>query len=155
MPVLLILLIAVPLVEIYLLVSVGRVIGALPTVVAVVMTAALGVFLLRRQGRQALLNARTKLQAGSMPSMELAEGIFLAVGGVLLLTPGFATDALGFVCLVPGIRRQLIRRWSSRIFVGSGSTFRGSNTGSGGPDRHSHTIDGEFRRDDDDPRNLP
>ena len=154
MPVLLILFIAVPLVEIYLLVSVGKVIGALPTVVAVVMTAALGVFLLRRQGRQALFNARAKLQAGSVPSMELAEGIFLAAGGMLLLTPGFLTDALGFVCLVPGIRRHLIRRWSSRIFVGFGSPFRGG-LGSGGRDRHSHTIDGEYRRDDDDPRNLP
>lgn len=154
MPILLILFIAVPLLEIYVLVSVGKVIGAFPTVLAVVMTAVLGVLLLRRQGRQALFNARAKLQAGSMPSMELAEGVFLAAGGMLLLTPGFMTDTLGFICLVPGIRRWLIKRWSARIFMGIQSPFRpGPNPGD--RDRHSHTIEGEYRRDDDDRRNLP
>lgn len=154
MPVLLILFIAVPLLEIYVLISVGKVIGAFPTVLSVVMTAVLGVFLLRRQGRQALLNARAKLQAGSVPSMGLAEGIFLAAGGMLLLTPGFLTDALGFVCLVPGFRRHLIKRWSARIFMGVQHPFgRGQNPE--GRNGQSHTIEGEYRRDDEDPRNLP
>lgn len=154
LPVLLILFIAVPLIEIYVLVSVGKVIGALPTVLAVVATAVLGVFLLRRQGRQALVNARAKLQAGSVPSMELAEGVFLAAGGMLLLTPGFMTDALGFLCLVPGIRQRLIKRWSARLFMGAQGPFRpGANPA--GHDRDSHTIEGEYRRDDDEPRNLP
>jgi UPF0716 protein FxsA len=104
---LLILFIVIPIVEMWLLIEVGQLIGAPLTIAAVVATAALGVFWLRQQGLSTLLRLNQKLSSGEMPAMEIAEGMMLAVGGALLLTPGFATDAFGFCCLFP-LTRQLM-----------------------------------------------
>lgn len=104
---LLLLFIVIPIVEMWLLIEVGQLIGAPLTIAAVVATAAIGVFWLRQQGLSTLLRLNHKLSTGEMPAMEIAEGMMLAVGGALLLTPGFATDALGFCCLFP-LTRQLM-----------------------------------------------
>src|SRR5690606_19661020 len=93
-----------PIVEMWVLIKVGGVIGALPTIGLVLLTAVIGLALLRMQGFATLLRARQKMEEGQLPAKELVEGIFLAVGGALLLTPGFVTDALGFACLLPGTR---------------------------------------------------
>lgn len=88
-------------------------IGPAPTVALILLTAILGAALLRFQGRLTLIQAQTKLAQGTMPMKELVAGLFLAVGGALLLTPGFITDAVGFSCLIPGLR-QLIIAWGLR-----------------------------------------
>lgn len=108
MRVLFLLLVIIPIVEIWLLITVGQKIGALPTIGLVLLTAFIGVSLLRYQGATTLLRARSKMQTGGLPAREIADGLFFAVGGALLLTPGFVTDILGFACLTPGIRTWFI-----------------------------------------------
>lgn len=110
MPFLFLLFVLVPIVEIALFVKVGGAIGLLPTLAIVVATAALGTLMLRRQGLATFARAQERLRAGRLPAGELVEGALLLVGGVLLLTPGFLTDAMGFFCLVPPTRRWLAAR---------------------------------------------
>lgn len=92
---LLLLFIVTPILEMWLLITVGREIGALPTIGLVFLTAIVGLAMLRRQGISTVMRAQQKMQTGEVPAREMVEGIFLAVGGALLLTPGFFTDALG------------------------------------------------------------
>jgi UPF0716 protein FxsA len=125
-----------------ILIEVGSIIGALPTVGLVVLTAICGVWLLRMEGISTLTRVQEKLQRGEIPETELLEGIMLVFGGALLLTPGFATDFVGFVCLIPGLRRPLaakIIRSASFSNFQMHSRFTGQSYGQG-----SHTIDGEF-----------
>ena len=133
--------IAVPLVEIYLLIEVGGVIGALPTVFLVVFTAVLGVVLLRHQGWVTLRTVQTALDRGEVPTVAMLEGAVLLLTGALLLTPGFFTDALGFLALIPPLRRAAIRAALRRAVV---------ITPAGGRRPHDpHVIEGDYRRDDD------
>ena len=99
----------IPLVEIYFLLKVGDIIGAGWTVFAVVGTAILGAGLLRVQGASTLLRAQTNALKGQLPAMEMMEGVALAASGLLLLTPGFVTDTIGFILLTPPLRRGLIK----------------------------------------------
>jgi UPF0716 protein FxsA len=138
-----ILFLLVPLLEIYLLVQVGAVIGAMPTVLLVVGTALLGALLLRYQGIATVLRVRQSLARGELPAMALLEGAVLLVAGALLLTPGFFTDAIGFVCLVPRLRRGLIGVLLSRYLATHPLRW-----GPGRPERGPRTIDGESRRED-------
>lgn len=150
MPFLLILFILVPLGEIFLLIEIGQVIGALATIALCLLTAGLGAALLRQQGMQTLARARQNLDRGMAPAMELLEGVALLVGGALLLTPGFATDVLGFVCLLPPTRHALVRLALSRLEVQYGPA--GPPPGQGprrGPDQPD-VIEGEYERRDDD-----
>jgi UPF0716 protein FxsA len=134
----------VPLVEIYVLLEVGSVIGALPTIGLVVFTAVLGATLIRAQGVSTLMRAHQSLDRGEVPAVELLEGAFLLVAGALLLTPGFVTDTIGFLCLVPRLRRNLIQGFlANRLAAG---VVPGEHP-AGGP--HPHVIEGEFRREDD------
>jgi UPF0716 protein FxsA len=116
MRILLILFVLMPIVEMWVLIEVGGVIGALPTIGLVLLTACIGLALLRRQGAGALARAQTKLRAQQMPVREMADGLFFAVGGALLLTPGFVTDAIGFACLTPGIRNLLMSVIAKQLF---------------------------------------
>ncbi len=141
-PTLLLLFLLVPVAEIYLLIQVGREIGALPTVALVIATAVLGAWLLRRQGLSTLMRARGSLERGELPALEMLEGLILVVGGALLLTPGFVTDAVGFACLVPALRQAVIRR-----IVASGRWVRAEG-GYGVGQPGNRVIDGEFRRED-------
>jgi len=104
----LLLFILVPLVEIYFLIKVGSVIGVLPTILIVILTAVLGTALLKQQGLATLRRYQQSLAQGRVPARELVEGLALAFGGALLLTPGFVTDFVGFLCLLPVTRRPLI-----------------------------------------------
>lgn len=110
--------IAVPLIEMLVLIKVGEQIGALSTVGLVILTAAIGISLLKRQGVAMLNRANWKLNQGQIPAKEMAEGIVLAVGGALLLTPGFVTDTLGFACLLPGSRNFLLNKVLKNIASG-------------------------------------
>lgn len=152
-----ILFIVVPLVELYLIIEIGSMIGALWTVLLVVLTAVIGVSLLRIQGLSTLNRARNSMAMGTMPAMEMMEGMALAVGGALLITPGFITDTLGFLCLIPATRRAMIRYLMARSVM-VGSTYTSHNYGhhphQGGPAQggsHSggRTIEGEFQRKDE------
>ncbi len=109
------LLIAVPLAEIAALIEVGGLIGGWPTVGAVAATAALGAWLVRLQGLAVLRRARASLAADRVPIREMFDGVCLLVAGVLLLIPGFATDAAGLLLLVPALRGLLALRLAHRI----------------------------------------
>jgi UPF0716 protein FxsA len=107
MPFFLALFIIVPVVEMYILIQVGSLIGGLYTIGLVLLTAMIGVSLLKRQGLSIFLTAQQKMQTGQMPVREIAEGLMLAIAGALLLTPGFVTDTIGFILLTPYLRQYL------------------------------------------------
>lgn len=147
-PILLALFIILPLVEIYLFIQIGGFIGALATVVCVVITALLGVSLLRAQGFQTMAKFQQQLAMGELPAETMLEGVALLIGGALLLTPGFLTDALGLLCLLPFTRRAIIRALLSRLNVRS---FAGFVRGSSPDSRDNRIIEGEAERKDNEP----
>lgn len=153
-----ILFIVMPVAEITLLIKVGQQIGALYTASLVVFTAVVGSFMLRQQGLATLFRAQERMQSGQMPIQEMLEGIFLAVGGALLITPGFITDVFGFLCLIPITRKGLVAFAARNVKVHAAASmhqtqfthmhgsagFRSSgfrSNDSEGP------IEGEFERD--------
>ncbi|MBT5923771.1 MAG: FxsA family protein [Cellvibrionales bacterium] len=154
MPYLLLLFIAIPIVEMWLLISIGRHIGALLTISLVVATAVIGVHWLRQQGFSTLLKLNERLSAGELPAREITEGVIITVGGALLLTPGFATDALGFACLFAPTRGLLVKTLFSRIQNGvmenamsSGSMSSNSMSGQASRSHSSNTtMEGSFTR---------
>ena len=111
----------VPIIEMWILIEVGGWVGALPTIGLVVLTATLGLSLLKSQGLSTLMSARRKMDEGSIPASELVNGVMIGVGGALLLTPGFITDAVGFALLMPQARQwlliKLIDRYRDRIVI--------------------------------------
>lgn len=138
--------IIVPVLEMWLLITIGQVIGALPTIGLVLLTAVIGVNLLRAQGLSTLTRAQERMASGSIPAQEMAEGMALAVGGALLLTPGFATDAFGFACLIPFTRKWLASKALSGLLA-NGHIVGGSQ--SQGTDKHNKNsgpviIEGEY-----------
>ncbi|MCO1334196.1 FxsA family protein [Microbulbifer sp. OS29] len=139
---LLLLFIALPVLEMWVLITVGREIGALPTIGLVILTAVVGLALLRRQGISTLMRAQEKMRSGNIPAKEMVEGIFLAVGGALLLTPGFITDFFGFICLIPGLRNLLLGFLLRHITVIHPESFSQPR-----PDKKdSDIIEGEYSR---------
>jgi len=154
--------IIIPLVELYVIIAVGEEIGALWTVILVLLTAVIGVNLLRMQGMSTLMRAQQNMAQGAVPAMEMMEGIILAVGGVLLITPGFITDSIGFLCLIPASRRAIIRYIVARSTV---QTSFGAQSGQWQSGHQQHqkpgsespgakrpkvgrTIEGEYHRED-------
>lgn len=147
MRVLFVLFVILPILEIWVLIRVGGFIGAVPTIALVVLTAAIGAALLRQQGLATVSQAQLKMQQGNIPLEEIVAGIFLAVGGALLLTPGFITDVIGFSCLIPGLRKVLLG-WVMKHLIANGSVqFRHTHTSSQ-KSAPGSTIEGEFRRED-------
>lgn len=112
--ILLLLFIAVPAVEIAAFIHVGGRIGALPTVLLTLFTAALGVWLVRLQGILALTDFQRAMAEGREPFTAMLAGALLLLAGILLLIPGFVTDATGFALLIPPLRRWLAR-WLGRV----------------------------------------
>lgn len=114
---LLILFSLVPLIEIYVLLQVGSLIGLFPTVALVLATGIAGAYLARTQGFDLLRKIQTEMSQGRVPAEELLDGAMVLVGGVLLLTPGFCTDLFGFSLLVPTTRaliKQSAKTWIQR-----------------------------------------
>lgn len=107
---LLFLFVVVPVLELYFLIEVGSRIGSFNTVMAILVTAIIGAHLARSQGVAVLGKIQHELAEGHLPADELFDGIFVLVGGVLLLTPGFFTDFAGLSCLIP-LTRGLWKRW--------------------------------------------
>jgi UPF0716 protein FxsA len=131
----------IPFVEIYLLLKVGGIIGAFPTIFLVVFTAVLGTWLLRQQGFATFQRLRANLAQGKIPAYEMIEGPIILVGGALLLTPGFITDMLGFACLVPQLRRKLAQYIIENHLV-QGGIFQSGKS----PEKDA--LEGEFHKED-------
>ncbi len=133
----------VPFIEIYLLLQIGGIIGIFPTIFMVVFTAMLGAWLLRKQGLATWLRFQESVNKGVIPAYEMIEGPILLVGGALLLTPGFFTDAIGFACLVPGLRKKIARYVIENKLV-TPAGFQQNATPS------HHVIEGEYEKKDGD-----
>lgn len=159
---LLIIFIIIPLIELAVILKVNSFIGIGWTLGLIIITAFVGVRLLRRQGISTLLRANQKMQQGQIPAQELAEGFLLALAGALLLTPGFVTDAIGFTLLVPATRKALVHRviafiaprmMSNTSFQSTSSFESGSfkyvNSQADSQNKHDKiTIEGEYSKDD-------
>ena len=120
-PILFLLFILVPLIEIALFIFIGSRIGLLPTLAIVLLTAVIGASLVSRQGRAELGRLQADFAAGQFPAKPLVHGAMILVAGAFLITPGFLTDTVGFTLLSPQIRELLrrwgVRRWSNRVTV--------------------------------------
>jgi UPF0716 protein FxsA len=132
----------VPFIEIYLLLKVGGIIGAFPTIFLVVFTAALGTWLLRQQGFATFQRLQANLAQWTIPAYEMIEGPIILVGGVLLLTPGFITDILGIACLIPQLRRKIAQYIIENHLVQTGGHFQW------GKPKEKDVLEGEFRKED-------
>lgn len=152
--ILLLLFLLIPIIEIYLLIEVGSAIGAFPTIFLVVFTAVVGAALLRWQGFTTFQRVREAMARGEVPAIEMMEGVVLLICGALLLTPGFFTDAVGFLCLIPAVRRyfilEIIKRQS--LSVGGAAYSEHSTHETRAEDHKSRTIEGESWKDNDDKR---
>lgn len=114
---LLILFIAIPILELALFLKLGRLIGVVPTLAIILVTAVLGASLARRQGLQVVGRLQAEMAAGRLPHAEIVDGLLILMAGALLITPGFLTDGLGFLLLAPPFRAKL-RPWLARALVG-------------------------------------
>ena len=159
--ILLLLLIGVPTLEIFVFIEVGGKIGLFNTLAIVFVTAAMGAYLLRRQGLSVLNRVQQNLAANQLPVNEIFDGVFLLIAGVLLLAPGFVTDGVGFLLFVPPLR-LLLRHGILRYLSKKGHTQAWGNTNPNKPQQHSHTgasqsdiiIDGDFEEIDSDQKGL-
>jgi len=165
-PILLLLFIFVPIIEIGLFIQVGGFLGLWPTIALVLITAFVGASLVRSQGIQTLMSVQGRLQQGEMPAQQILEGVMLAVAGVLLLTPGFMTDALGMLVLLPAPRamiakkmmeKMVVKNMSSGFHAGGQAGFGQSPFGDAPFNRDpfdqskgGNTFEGEFEKKDDD-----
>jgi len=136
-------LLSVPFIEIYLLLEVGSVLGVFPTLIVIVFTAVLGTTLFRAQGFITWKRVQESFAKGEIPAYEMIEGPILLVGALLLITPGFFSDILGFACLVPPIRKTIARYVIENYWIKAqqGHPFRPTTTQ---PD----AIEGEFKKEE-------
>ncbi|MGF1752587.1 membrane protein FxsA [Vibrio makurazakiensis] len=163
-PILLLLFIFVPIIEIGLFIQVGGFLGLWPTIALVLVTAFVGASLVRSQGIQTLMSVQGRLQQGEMPAQQILEGVMLAVAGVLLLTPGFMTDALGMLVLLPAPRAIIAKKMMEKMVVKGMSGTGGFQAGFGqnpfeqdpfhrdpfNKSQDSNTFEGEYERKNDD-----
>ena len=144
--------VVVTLAEIYVLVTVGQAIGGLSTVLLVIITAFIGSRLLKQQGWSTMAKAQQSIAEGRTPAVEMFEGVVILVSGVLLLTPGFITDILGLLGLMPWSRSYFINHFleknAERVFSKKNSAFinRGESSETK-KNNKDETIEGEFWED--------
>jgi len=144
--------VVVTLAEIYVLVSVGDAIGAWSTILLVVITALIGSTLLKQQGWSIMAKAQQNIAEGKTPALEMLEGVVILVSGVLLLTPGFITDGLGLLGLMPWSRSYFINHFleknAERVFSNKNSVFI-NRAGSSETKKNNKddAIEGEFWED--------
>lgn len=133
----------IPLIEIACFVLIGQAIGLWPTLAGVLVTAVAGSLLLRHQGLALISEIRTTMGRGALPARALAEAMMVGIAGVLLLTPGYFTDGLGLVLLIPPVRSAIYAFLRSRfqiIPVGAGG---GGQRGASPPDDHTIELDSD------------
>lgn len=112
---LLILFIATPIIEMALLIEIGKLIGTLQTIAIIVITGIVGASLAKSQGMHVLRNIKDSLQVGELPHNHLIEGLLILIGGALLITPGILTDATGFILVIPWTRRLIREKLKNRF----------------------------------------
>ncbi|WP_417361316.1 FxsA family protein [Gallaecimonas pentaromativorans] len=137
----------VPFVEITLLIKLGGMIGVVPTIALMIITAVIGARLVRQAGFSTWMEAQRRMAAGEMPGQQICEGLVLLIAGVMLVTPGLLTDIAGIALLLPSVRRKLAAQLGKRMLV---QTVAGTGPmgGQQGQHREHSTIDGEFERKD-------
>jgi UPF0716 protein FxsA len=126
--------IGVPLIEIWVLIQVGQVIGPWWTILLLILDSLFGTWLVRREGARAWQALQVALESGRMPARELADGALILIGGTLMLTPGFVTDAFGILLILPFTRpvaRRLLTQVVTRRLLAGQTTRPGP--GPGGP----------------------
>ena len=149
-PIFAVLFLVIPILEIYILLKVGDIVGAFPTVILVVLTAVIGAGLLRQQGLSTLARLQQNIGQGKLPAQEIIEGVLLAVGGALLMTPGFVTDTIGFLCLIPFSRKfiaqAIMKRSADRLKAGVNAQMGGFSyqTYSERAPTNPNVVEGEF-----------
>lgn len=169
---LVVLFLVVPVTEIYVIVQVGQIIGVFPTVVLLLAESALGAWLVKREGSRAWRALRGAFGSGRLPNVELANAALVLIGGTLLLTPGFVTDVVGFLLVIP-VTRPFARRALGWVIarragktLGRRTATSGRGSGSSGTARGPGTpgslrgqrrgspevVRGEVVNDDDPPR---
>jgi UPF0716 protein FxsA len=161
---LVLLFIVVPIAELYVIIQVGEAIGVVPTLLLLVLDAVLGSWLLKHEGRSAWRRFNLALSEGRLPGREVADGFLVILGGALLIAPGFLTDIVGILFLLPPTRavaRRLLTRFTvGRVSVvgfpvgsamgGFGSRSGRGGAGSNGPNRsYDYDVDAEEVREDD------
>ena len=144
--------VVVTLAEIYVLVSVGDAIGAWSTILLVIITALIGSTLLKQQGWSIMAKAQQNIAEGRTPALEMLEGVVILVSGVLLLTPGFITDGLGLLGLMPWSRSYFINHFleknAERVFSQRNSVFINRTKSSETKTANKYEpIEGEFWED--------
>lgn len=143
------LMIVVPILEIAVFILVGRYVGLWPTLAGIVLTALIGTVIIRHQGGGLIASARTSIAAGEAPVGEVLQGLALLVAGALLITPGFITDTLGFLLLVPPLRRRLagtlLAQATRRAEVRVHGARAGAGAGAGSRAGSDVVIEGEWR----------
>ncbi|MGB8001355.1 MAG: FxsA family protein [Anaerobacillus sp.] len=112
--ILLLFIIIVPALEIALLLLSGKTLGLIPTVLLIIGTGILGAWLARKEGSEVIQKVNRQMQTGQMPGDAILDGLCVLVGGIVLLTPGFITDALGFLLLIPATRKPF-KRWIKKF----------------------------------------
>ena len=141
---LLLLFVGFPVLEVSVFISVGSLIGLWLTLATIITTAIVGAFLLKKQGLAALYNAQENIKNGRLPVENLFDGLFLIVSGLLLVTPGFVTDGVGFLLFLPQFR-VLLKRFISNVLVARTSARVYTNTDHIKPEEYVNPIiDGEF-----------
>ena len=146
----------IPIIEIALFIQVGGLIGLWPTLAIVVLTAVLGTMLMRSQGAHAWREIQRSFQEMRDPTGPLAHGVMILIAGMLLLTPGFYTDTIGVLLLIPQVRAAVMRQVGRRISV----TRMGAGSATMGRDPHrppygDGVIDGDYIVAEDEPRSPP
>jgi UPF0716 protein FxsA len=146
--------IVVPIVELYVIIQIGGMIGVVPTLALLLADALLGSLLLRHQGRGAWRRFNAALAERRFPGREVADGLLIAIGGTLLLTPGFVTDIVGVIFLIPPTRaivRRLLSGYMGRRFVVAGVSGVAGN----GRAARTYDFDGTAEEIDADNPRLP
>lgn len=155
-------LILVPIAEIAVFIQVGGLIGLGPTLLCIVLSAVLGLWLLRRQGLKTVRDAQASLNRNEAPVRELIDGVCLFFAGAFLLTPGFITDAIGFLLMIPPVRHwagaaamRYFRTHGRMTIVTPGMTPGGTPGGPRRPGGRPDVIDGDYQEVDDSDGDLP
>ena len=142
----------VPLAELYVIYKVGDAIGIVPTLLILVADSLLGSWLLKSQGRAVWRRFNETMRAGRVPHRELVDGVLVIFGGAFLITPGFLTDIIGVLLLLPPtrslFRRQLQKRMADRAVGGASTRFES-------PPRYDYDVDGTAYERDDPAGELP
>jgi UPF0716 protein FxsA len=153
MPILFFIFIVVPIIEIAIFIQAGDWFGLGPTLFCIVLTAFIGITLIRQQGLSTLYKAQQKMNSGEIPAIEMIEGLMIAVAGAFLITPGFFTDSLGFLLLLPLFRQFLVKYVLRNKIQMQGSNqqapYNSSESHTESSNLSNRTIEGEFKNNED------